>query len=72
MEKSFYYLVPFDRVNRLQRKFGTLDIPYTLELPGLHILMPPDHVAFVFPSLPNDQYNILRLIFQEDGLPYPY
>lgn len=70
-EKSFYYLVPIDRVNRLQRKFQVLDIPYTLEVPGQHILMPDDHIALVFPDLPVPKYKLLQMIFGEDGLCYP-
>ncbi|MGD8188542.1 hypothetical protein ACQCN2_00945 [Brevibacillus ginsengisoli] len=71
MEKSFYYLVPVERVNRMQRKFLYLDIPYFLEAPGQRLLVPENYVAFVFPDLPVKQYAILRLIFGFDGLPYP-
>lgn len=71
MDKSFYYLVPIDRMNRLQRKFQALDIKYILEEPGQHLLMPADHVAFVFPSLPVKKYAVLRLTFGKEGLPYP-
>lgn len=71
MNKSFYYLVPKDRSERLQRRFQRFGIPFTTEHPGEQLLMPTDHVAFVFPDLPAQQYWQVHMTFGENGSPYP-
>lgn len=71
MERSFYYVVTWSEANDLVRELSNRFIPFAL-VQTKKLNIPPNQIAFVFPSLPVRVYAVVRDLFGGNGQAYPH